>query len=161
MNNQLHFAPFPLEDIDQLLQFEAEIFPVHSRERKDVFESRLTLYPEGCFKLMEGNTAIGYMTTELWDEVHDMPINRRAEVCHTPNGHIVFVSSLGISPEFQGGGRGTFFMKEFIRMMKEREFQAIYLRPMKKAIRFYERLGFVKVGEGFDDEQYDKMRLGL
>ena len=122
----------------------------------------LKTFPEGCFKLILGEKTIGYLNSEIWHKPHSMEINRKASLYHDPSGKQIYISALGILPSFQGRGLGKFFLKDFIKKMRTKKFHSICLRPAKKALSFYARLGFRQTGHGEDaTEQYDILELSL
>ncbi len=158
----LTILPLTLDDVDALVALDNAVFEPEAREDREVYEDRLTLYPEGCFQLLYDKKLIGYIASEIWDAVHDMPLNRKASVYHNPKGRIVMVSAFGILPVFQNKGMGTFLFSRFMDIMRARGFHSVILRPASKAIPLYTRLGFKKIGQGEDHiERYDIMEAAL
>lgn len=162
METKLQILPLGLADLDTVVALDNAVFDPSARDDREVYEDRLILYPEGCFKLASDGEVIGYITSEVWSSLHDMPINRKASLFHDPEGTMVMVSAFGVHPKFQGLGNGTFLLKNFIDMMRARGFASIVLRPASRALPLYTRFGFVKTGEGEDKiEKYSILELKL
>ena len=65
------------------------------------------------------------------------------------NSHIVYLGGVAIHPFFAGKGEGLKMMREIINYVKEKGFLRIELSVAsinEKAIRLYEKAGFVKEG---------------
>ena len=65
------------------------------------------------------------------------------------NAHIVYLGGFAIHPFFGGRGEGLKMMKEIIDLVKQKNFLRIELSVAainEKAIRLYEKAGFVKEG---------------
>lgn len=63
--------------------------------------------------------------------------------------HIAYLGGVGIHPDFAGKGHGIKMMNEAIGLAKERGFRRVELSTYvsnEKAIRLYEKAGFVKEG---------------
>lgn len=162
MEANLQILPLKLADLDTVVVLDNAVFDPSARDDREVYRDRLVLYPEGCFKLISDGEVIGYITSEVWSSLHDMPINRKASLFHDPKGTMVMVSAFGVHPKFQGQGNGSFFLKHFIDTMRERGFGSIVLRPASTAVSLYARFGFVKIGEGEDKiEKYSIVELRL
>ena len=162
MNQNLTIVPLTLTDLDTVVMLDNAIFEPEAQEDRKVYEDRFIIYPEGHFQLIHCGKAIGYLTSEIWMELHDLAMNRKASLYHDPNGKIVMVSAFGVLPEFQGKGMGTLLFTHFIKIMRGRAFTSIVLRPATKAIPLYSRFGFKKIGEEEDHiERYDVMEMKL
>lgn len=134
-------SPLALADLDEVKRIDDIVFP-HDAEDREVYEDRLKTFPEGCYKIMVGEKMAGFLTSEAWSDYHTTEINRKASVFHNPKGEIIFVSALGILPEFQGKGLGGELLLFFIEKMKSEGRKSIYLMAANKARTFYEKYGF-------------------
>lgn len=65
------------------------------------------------------------------------------------NSHIVYLGGVAVHPFFAGKGKGLIMMENIIEYVKQKGFQRIELSVASvntKAIRLYEKAGFVKEG---------------
>lgn len=136
--------PLELVDLDEVKRIDDLVFP-HDAEYRAIYEDRMKTFPEGCFKIMMDGKMAGFVTSELFRKYHSTMLNRKASLYHNPKGKIVFVSALGILPQFQGKGLGSELLVFFIKKMREEGRKSIYLRSANKARSFYEKHGFALV----------------
>ncbi len=163
MNNETpEILNLALKDLDELCALDSRVFPPDAREDRDVFEDRLKVFPDGCLKCVIDGKIVGYLTSELWDSVHSMEINRKASVFHNKDGQHGFVSAFGVDPDFQRRGFGTLLLNAYVSLSVEKGIKSIYLRPMKEVLNFYYRYGFKSVGQMTSDgEVHEVLELLL
>jgi len=87
-----------------------------------------------------------------------------------PFGDSIFIEEFAIKKKFQGKGFGTLLIKELKRYCKKRRISYIYLgtndKKNNKAIKFYKRLGFKRLGklkniECMEEYPYGQLFYGL
>lgn len=101
------------EFLDQVIEVEQKAWPPGLQASREKFERRFELFPEGFFVARRDGGIVGVSTSEIitydaganktWDEVTD---DGMIEGTHDPSGEGLYVVSVGVSPDVQGGGIG-------------------------------------------------------
>lgn len=101
------------EFLDQVVEVEQSAWPPELQAPREKFEKRFDLFPQGFFVAKKDGKIVGVTTAEItnyeagvhktWDEITD---SGRIEGTHNPNGEGLYVVSVGVSPDAQGGGIG-------------------------------------------------------
>jgi ribosomal protein S18 acetylase RimI-like enzyme len=98
------------------------------------WENYLTISAEyienhDAFKLVSENKIIGYYSY----------INEE--------NHNVKLDNLFVLPEYIGKGFGKYLMDDFLKRMQNAKCQKIILNSEPNAEKFYQKMGFIKIGE--------------
>ena len=121
-----------------------------------------------------------FLDTKRDSRLFDLKIKRKeifvAEIDSEYAGHLcfsdysiippflgsVFVEGLAVKDQFRGKGIGTALMEHLVRFCRKKKIPAIYIgtgdKKGNKAVKFYEKQGFRKVGSLKDidpDSEYD------
>ncbi len=101
------------EFLDQVVEVEQKAWPPELQAPREKFETRFNLFPEGFFVAIRDGKIVGVTTSQIttynagvhktWDEITD---NGRIEGTHDRNGEGLYVVSVGVSSDAQGGGVG-------------------------------------------------------
>lgn len=99
--------------LDQVVVVEKAAWPPELQASREKFEKRFDIFPQGFFAYELDGKLVGVTTSEItnyngaidktWDEITD---NGMIEGTHNPNGEGLYVVSVGVSPDAQGGGVG-------------------------------------------------------
>ena len=99
--------------LDDVVAVEKSAWPPELQASKEKFEARFNLFPEGFFVAKKDGKIVGVSTSEIttysgavdktWDEITD---NGIIQGTHDPKGEGLYVVSVGVSPDAQGGGVG-------------------------------------------------------
>lgn len=81
------------------------------------------------FKLIDNNLIMGYYSYLIEDE------------------KTAYLDNMFIAPEKIGKGFGKFLINDFLHRMKAENFEKITLHSEPNAEIFYQKMGFIKVGE--------------
>lgn len=61
--------------------------------------------------------------------------------------HTVRLDNLFVLPEYIGKGFGKYLMDDFLKRMRDEKCQKIILDSEPNAEKFYQKIGFIKIGE--------------
>ncbi|MGE5631908.1 MAG: GNAT family N-acetyltransferase [Caulobacteraceae bacterium] len=109
-----------LEDISSIMKIEHSSFSHAICEEEKVFVERIITFSDG-FRVMEFNGEIvGYICSEVWDKGNAaseeyFTLGHSIKSQHKPNGSKLYISSMGILPEYRGKGFGKLLFNEFIK----------------------------------------------
>lgn len=118
--NKLKFRNASLEDISSIIEIEHAAFAEVICESEEVFIERVKVFPEG-FRLMEyEGKVIGYISSELWNANHLLSddwfkLGHSIADQHQPEGSEIYVSSMGILPQYRSQGLGKLMFYKFVR----------------------------------------------
>ena len=113
-----------LSDLNGIMLVEQQAFIPQIQESEDVFAQRLSAYPAGFFVLEDEEaqgTIAGYFSTELWSIVPrnkaSFSLGHSALKAHTPNGTVLYLSSVALLDTYKGQGLGEFLFVETVRQI--------------------------------------------
>jgi ribosomal protein S18 acetylase RimI-like enzyme len=150
-----------IADLDKIMELEDSGFQEGIREKRQVFEERISCFPEGFLVIKDDNEIMGYISAEIWS--YSEFINKeRFALGHSINSfHIdkreeIYISSMTIHPKYRSIGLGRMLFKELISRLKSKYntiFSAILIvnKSWTNARKIYERAGFktITIIEGF------------
>ncbi len=98
-----------IDDLEGILSVEEEAWPKGLRASREMFECRLTTFPQGTFVAEAGGKIEGVVVTEIlnsdlinhirtWDETTDNGYIRNT---HNPEGDTIYGVNLSVSPRAQ------------------------------------------------------------
>ncbi|MEG6521958.1 GNAT family N-acetyltransferase [Desulfotomaculum sp. 1211_IL3151] len=148
----LKFREATQEDINNIMFIEDNSFHQGIKEEKDVFLERIVTFPTGFLLLEHEDRVIGYICSELWKyqeniDAVNLKLGHRIKGIHDPAGEELYISSMGLLPEFRGEGVGKLMFESLInRLLKTYpQIKSIVLmvsRNWLTAQRIYQRNGF-------------------
>lgn len=122
------------EFLDQVVNVEQKAWPPELQAPREKFESRFNLFPQGFFVAKKEGKIVGVSTAEIttyngavdktWDEITD---NGMIEGAHDPKGEGLYVVSVGVSPDAQGGGVGGKLVNAQKELTKKLGLKYLYL----------------------------------
>lgn len=138
-----HFRQVDLDrDWDTLVAFHRDVFRISYGSDQDfseatyrtILQSRLKQFPDGQMLVLDGGDVAGQV--EIWIREHE---GRR----------VGYVSLFYLAPAWRGQGRGAELLEYAERYVAKHGLEECHLRVSdrnERAMRFYERYGFVRVG---------------
>ncbi len=102
------------QDLDDIMHIEHNSFTETVVESRNVFSERINVFSKGFLLLRYKDKTVGYFCTELWKDCKlpystaDFALGHSASALYTPKGSSLYIASMGILPEFRGGGIGKF-----------------------------------------------------
>lgn len=168
-----------IDDIDYILAIEENSFKNGIIESRQVFEERIKVFSEG-FLLAEADNCknpVGYICSELWASERKLTcqtfsLGHSIRKVHSQKGTVLYISSMGVLPEYRGRGYGGQMLQKLIAKTKTTYPQVtscvlIVSEKWPAAKKTYLKLGFEQIGlipgffqpVGFQSEQGIVMRL--
>lgn len=138
-------------DVAQMVALDQTLFGDYgAAEDPAVIAARLAVFPEGCVVLVATPPAttplLGYLTTEKWHTLREPALDEDPRLTHRPAGTILNITTLAVVPTHQQRGLGAQLLAYAMTLARHQACTAIVLETAR-AVRFYERHGFVKYGE--------------
>ena len=133
------------EDFRKICIIDKEIFK-KDHDKNSVIIDRLKTFPEGCFLALDNDKEVGYLSSEIWSREHTIASNVKASKNHDPKGRILYISGIGILPNYQNKKIGSRLLKKAITLAKKMMAKYIILRThTERSKRFYEKHGFKQI----------------
>lgn len=129
------------EDLDGVCAVAAVTFHDHFEDR-DCFADRLSLYPEGCRVLIDGEGVVGYRIAYPSHRGSIPPLNSRLSAL-AAGADILYLHDLALRPEARGGGQARADIEALINQARTDGWPAIALVAVNHAQTFWARHGFV------------------
>jgi [ribosomal protein S18]-alanine N-acetyltransferase len=162
-----------LTDLNNIMKLEDLGFQESIREKKKVFEERISCFSEGFLVIRDNNEVIGYISAEIWGysefiNQEKFALGHSINSLHIDKREEIYISSMTIHPKYRGIGLGRMLFEELIVRLKSRYntiFSAILIvnKTWTNARSIYEGIGFktITVIEGFFTTGGDTFQDGL
>lgn len=137
----LIWRPMTAGDLDGVCAVAAVAFPDHFEDR-DCFADRLSLYPEGCRVLSDGERVLGYRIAYPSHRGSIPPLNSRLSAL-AAGADILYLHDLALRPEARAGGQARADIEALISQASTDGWPAIALVAVNHAQTFWARHGFV------------------
>jgi len=144
-------------DIDNIMYLEEKCFNIYTQESKDVYENRIKYFPEGFIVLEDNNTFCGAVSSEIWNYrenvfLKDFTLGHSIKEQLDLNGNELYISSIGILPQYRSNGYGKKLFNELvshIKMLFPKVTKGILLlnETWIHAMKIYQDFGFQYVCE--------------
>lgn len=121
--DSINFRNANMNDISSIMNIELASFSKEICETKTVFLERINIFSKG-FRVMEYNKEIiGYVSSEIWEyrdniTVDSFSLGHSIAELHNPKGKEIYISSIGLLPEYRGKGLGRFMFENFLEYCK-------------------------------------------
>lgn len=155
INTKITFRNASLGDISKIMNIEHSSFGAGICEEEKVFAERISTFPDG-FRVMDyDGKIIGYICSELWEKTDELSqvlftLGHSIKGQHVPHGKEVYISSMGIMPEYRSLGLGKTMFDAFISHITAKlcDIESIILvvsENWHKARRIYSKNGFKEI----------------
>jgi ribosomal-protein-alanine N-acetyltransferase len=157
----IKFRPATASDMANIMKLEESCFNKYTQEAREIYVERIEVFPDGFIILEVDGQFAGAISSEVWQYVpeanRDMfflghSIKKQLKL----DGDELYISSIGIFPEYRSQGFGEALLEELIRNIKlkyPKVKQGILLlsEEWKHARRIYVQNNFMDCGvfEGF------------
>lgn len=122
------------------------IYDAALSESVAVYAEKLALYPAGCFLLVEGKCARGYLLTHPWRRGAPPKIDRPLDgLPEKPDCY--YVHDLAVLPDARGTGAAHGAMALVREVMTREGLGVVQLVAVGGAERFWQRMGFARIAE--------------
>ncbi|MFN7389744.1 GNAT family N-acetyltransferase [Brevundimonas sp.] len=137
----LIWRPMTQEDLDDVCAVAVVAFPDHFEDR-DCFADRLSLHPQGCRVLIDGEGVVGYRIAYPSHRGSIPPLNSRLAAL-AADADILYLHDLALRPEARAGGQARADIEALINQARTDGWPAIALVAVNHAQTFWARHGFV------------------
>lgn len=138
---ELIWRPMTTGDLDGVCTVAAVGFPDHFEDR-DCFADRLSLYPEGCRVLNDGDRVLGYRIAYPSRRGSIPPLNSRLSALPA-DADVFYLHDLALRPETRGAGHAQADIEVLIDQARTDGWPAVALVAVNDAQAFWTRHGFV------------------
>jgi ribosomal-protein-alanine N-acetyltransferase len=119
----LSFREAQLSDIDNIMYLESNCFNIHTREDKNVYEDRIKYFSHGFIILEINNKFGGAVSSEVWNykekiSLEDFNLGHSINKQLDLNGNELYISSIGILPQYRNKGYGKKLFFELVNHVK-------------------------------------------
>lgn len=121
-------------------------------EAPTTIQARLEIFSDGCAVIevtqpsaTAATAVVAYLTTEKWATLREPALNEDPRLIHQPNGDILNITTLAVSPDHQQRGLGEWLLTYAINVARAEGCHTVILETAY-AERFYLRNGFVTTG---------------
>lgn len=155
----LHFRKATINDLDSVISIEEKSFGAGIKESTEVFLERLKVFPEGFLLLetKEFTKPVGYICSELWSsekelQLKNLTLGHSIKKVHSPQGQELYISSMGVLPEFRGRAYGELLLNQLITVITKDypQVNSVVLIVSEKwlaARKIYQKLGFQEISQ--------------
>jgi len=141
---RLTWRPMTADDLDIVTEIAAISFPDHF-EGRDCFESRLALYPSGCFVLSGEDAAPkGYLVAYPWRAGAAPALNTRVDALPA-DAKVVYLHDVALHPDARGQGWARPIVERLAGEANAAGWPALALVAVNDAAPFWKGLGFTAV----------------
>lgn len=155
ISSKITYRNANIADISSIMKIEHASFSEVICEDRKVFTERIATFPDG-FRVMEcDGEIIGYICSELWERVHTFSkdlftLGHSIKNRHKSYGREIYVSSMGLNPEYRSLGLGKTMFNEFVIHITEKftDIDSIVLlvsEKWSKARKIYASNGFKEI----------------
>lgn len=147
--------PARAADIDAIMQIEEASFKGGVIEERATFVKRQEAFAEGVLVAEAPDGAVcGYATAEIWEKAPLTPalfaLDHDPIEAHKPDGTMLYLSSMGVLPEYRGVGAGralfTYVYETLPTLFQTIDTGVLIVgADWAKAISIYEKNGFQTV----------------
>ncbi len=115
------------DDIDRIMELEADGFAPAIRESREVMLTRLRHFPQGFLVLEHDARIIGYLCSERWtiDDASDTQFDPDLFILghdirhtHRTDGDCLYISSMTVDPAHRGNGVGRRFFTQALALLR-------------------------------------------
>lgn len=143
------------KDIKDIMKIETSSFSLEICENEDTFLERINTFSDGFYLMEYNNSVIGYIGTEIWEYKEEtdnkyFTLGHSIKETHNPNGNELYISSMGILPDFRGKGLGKVLFQDSINYIinKNKNIKSEILIVSEKwdnARKIYKKNGFCEI----------------
>jgi ribosomal protein S18 acetylase RimI-like enzyme len=135
-----HWRQMTKVDIPAVLRVQEEAYPWH-QEGVEVFEERLTLYPQGCLALDLGEGLVGYILSHPWHAEEPPPLDAALERLPERPG-TYYLHDLALLRSAYGVGHGARVVRHLAQTAGTAGFETMSLVAVNRSAPFWRRHGF-------------------
>lgn len=136
-----------VSDLKIISDIEAECFPVSEAASIEDFKSRLSIFPNHFWLLIDGQKAVGFVNGLATDELNLSDNMYKNAKIHNEKGKWLMILGVDTIPSYRNQGCASKLIKHVISETKNQGRDGIVLTCKEKLIPFYSKFGFVNEGK--------------
>jgi N-acetylglutamate synthase-like GNAT family acetyltransferase len=139
------------QDIPAVAEIYAETFASYgTAEKPEMFQLRLTAFPNGFIILIADNKIAGFGCSEKWLTEREPRLNENPLVTHQPDGRIFCITAMAVKKEYRGRGYSLLVLDKLLEIAHLEGSKKIILETTH-AQDFYLQRGFNTVQQRTED----------
>jgi N-acetylglutamate synthase-like GNAT family acetyltransferase len=139
------------QDIPAVAEIDAEAFaPYGTAEKPEMFQFRLTAFPNGFIILIANNEIAAFGCSEKWMTEREPRLNENPLVTHQPEGRIFCITAMAVKKEYRGRGFSLLILDKLVEIAHLEGCKKIVLETTH-AQDFYFQRGFKTVQQRTED----------
>lgn len=115
-------------------------------ERLDVFAEKFTLFPEGCFVLMQNKRVVGYSFSHPWLLKDAPPLDAFLE-CLPASPECLFIHDVAVRQQARGYGAAGALIELIASLAEKQGIPCLALVSVYNTYTLWERFGFKLVND--------------
>lgn len=140
---RMGWRPMRAADIDGVVHVAAASFPEHF-ERRECFEERFALFPQGCFTLASGDAIRGYLIAYPMPVGTIPPLDSLLGALPDQRDE-VYLHDLALHPDARGRGLARPIVARLIDTLRCDGVRTIHLVSVNASTPFWQAMGFTPV----------------
>lgn len=142
-----HIRQAVAADVDSAIRIDHTVFsPTQTDDPPETIRARQMVYPFGFLVCVVGDHVVGYISSEKWREMRTPKMFEDPRTTHSPDGTILCITALAVSPEHQRDGKGSQLLTRLISVAAKDGCHKAVVETIS-AERFYGQHGFTAAGE--------------
>ncbi len=134
------------EDLEALIQVEAECFPAAEAAGRESFQARLEIFPDSFLVAEKDGQLVGFINGCVTDERTIRDEMYEDSSLHRPDGRYQSVFGLDVIPQERRRGIAELLMRTLIEDARKKGRAGMILTCKDKLIHYYEKFGYVNQG---------------
>jgi GNAT superfamily N-acetyltransferase len=115
-------------------------------ERLEVFQEKLTLFPQGCFVLTKNGDVVGYSLSHPWLLRSIPPINQFLDRLPA-SPECILIHDVAVLPKARGQGSTAVLVKSVVQLAKTCGISHLALVSVYNTRAFWARFGFEEISD--------------
>lgn len=138
--SEYNWRPMRADDVDGVVAVAAAAFPDHF-EARACFEERVTLFPQGCYALADGDAVKGYLIAYPWPNGAIPPLNSLLDAIPKERDTI-YLHDLALHPDVRGQGHARPIVERLIADARALGAERVTLVSVNDSVPFWQSMGF-------------------
>ncbi len=136
-------AQWRLTTITDLVDIQkiAKVIHPDLSEKPEIFAEKLSLFPEGCFVLVENSALLGYAFVHPW-RLNDVPKLDASLLALPLNPECILIHDVAVLPEARGKGASELLVQRTLTLAKKQNVRVLALVSVYGSHLHWLRLGF-------------------
>lgn len=135
-----------INDLEKIYEIELNSFAESRRASIETLETRIKLFPEGCFVSLYNNKLLGFSTALLINNLITLKeLDPEDSLLHTDSGEVYYLRSVAVHKKFWKSGFGKKLVEKQLENAKKLKKKSFRFTASKDVEGFYIKLGFKRI----------------